>query len=240
MPSYTDKNIVNSWLQNAKPWITAIRDNEIESRSLITNKAIIDTILQTSPKSVLDIGCGEGWLARELRKSGINILGIDIVPDLIEAAKKEGGGRFELVSYEDLAQGVIKEKFDTIVCNFSLFGDITVTNIFQYIPRMLNDNGYFIIQTIHPIEKCGDAKYEDGWRKGSWAGFSNEFSNPAPWYFRTLETWKALFHHSGLDLSDLIEPINPQTKTPASIIFIAKLAVNKSSNLTDANNALSS
>jgi 2-polyprenyl-3-methyl-5-hydroxy-6-metoxy-1,4-benzoquinol methylase len=228
--TYTDKDIVDSWLQNAKPWVTAVRDNEIESRSLITNKAIINTILQTSPKSVLDIGCGEGWLARELNKSGINTHGIDIVPDLIEVANKEGGGVFKLVSYEDLSLGAIKEKFDTIVCNFSLLGDDTVTNIFQHISGMLNDNGYFVIQTIHPVVECGDAKYKDGWRKGSWTGFSDAFTNPPPWYFRTLETWKTLFQLNGFEINETLEPLNPKTKKAASIIFIATLAANKSPN----------
>ena len=40
--TYSDKNIVDSWLDNAKPWITAVRENEIESRVLITNKAITE------------------------------------------------------------------------------------------------------------------------------------------------------------------------------------------------------
>jgi len=240
MTTYSDKNIVDSWLQNAKPWIVAIRANEIESRSLVTNKAIIDTILKKEPKTVLDIGCGEGWLARELNNSGISTLGIDVVPELVEVANKEGGGIFRLVSYDDLTQGVIKEKFDVIVCNFSLLGNESVINIFKYIPHMLNNHGYFIIQTIHPITGCGNVNYEDGWRKGSWSGFSDDFTNPPPWYFRTLETWKALFRLSGIELSEILEPLNPQNDEAASVIFIGKLAANKLSNLTGENYAPSS
>lgn len=232
MATYSDKNIVDSWLQNAKPWIVAIRDDEIESRSLVTNKAIIDTILQKAPQTVLDIGCGEGWLARELNHSGISTLGIDVVPELVDAANRLGGGIFKLVSYEQLTQGVIKEKFDVIVCNFSLLGNESVINLFKYIPHMLNDQGYFIIQTIHPVTGCGNFKYEDGWRKGTWAGFSKNFTKPPPWYFRTLETWKALFKLSGIELIEILEPINSQIEKSISIIFISKLAANKSSNLT--------
>ena len=129
---FSDKNIVDSWLKNAKPWVTAVRENEIEieieieSRALITNKAIIDTILQRSPKTVLDIGCGEGWLVRELNKAGVSVLGIDVIPELVEAAKEEGG-EFKLISYDDLIQGAIKEKFNIIVCNFSLLGKSLLT-----------------------------------------------------------------------------------------------------------------
>ncbi|MBV1950845.1 MAG: class I SAM-dependent methyltransferase [Cycloclasticus sp.] len=107
--AFSDEDIVGSWLDNAKPWVTAVRQNEIESRVLITNKAITDAILQKSPNTVLDIGCGEGWLARELNKTGINVLGIDVIPELVTAATEKGGGIFKVVSYEDLIESVIKE-----------------------------------------------------------------------------------------------------------------------------------
>lgn len=226
--TYSDKNIVDSWLDNAKPWVTAVRENEIESRVLITNKAITDAILEKSPKTVLDIGCGEGWLARELNKTGVNVLGIDVIPELVATATEEGGGIFKVISYEDLIEGAIKEKFDIIVCNFSLLGNESVNAIFKYISCMLNNGGFFIVQTIHPVTACGDFKYIDGWRKGSWAGFNNNFTNPAPWYFRTLETWENLFLHNGFTLNKIIEPVNPKTKKSASVIFIGELAANKS------------
>lgn len=223
MTTYSEKNIVESWFENAKPWLTAIRNNEIESRTQVTNKAIVDAILTKEPKTVLDIGCGEGWLARELNKTGINTLGIDVIPELVDAANKEGGGTFKLLSYEDLASGVIKEKFDVIVCNFSLLGNESVTDIFTTVPSMLNDDGFFIIQTIHPVTGCGEDDYKDGWRQGSWAGFSDKFNKPAPWYFRTLETWKILFRSNGFELSEILEPLNPKTQIAASVIFIGEI-----------------
>jgi len=166
MTTYSDKKIVDSWMKNAKPWIVAIRDNEIESRSLITNKAIIDTILHKTPKTVLDIGCGEGWLSRELNKSGINTLGIDVVPELVDAANQNGGGIFKLVSYEELTQDAVKGKFDIIVCNFSLLGDESVTNIFKLFTqfqdavilnmKMAGEKGHGQVSvTILPIHHLG-------------------------------------------------------------------------------------
>ena len=225
--TYSDKDIVDSWSDNAKPWITAIRENEIESRIQITNKAIVDVILQKSPKTVLDIGCGEGWLARELNKTGINVLGIDAIPELVAAATEEGGGIFKVTSYDELIEGAIKEKFDIIVCNFSLLGKESVNNIFKYISCLLNNGGFFIVQTIHPVTACSDSKYIDGWREGSWAGFNHSFTNPAPWYFRTIETWKNLFLHNGFLLNKIIEPLNKATNKATSVIFIGQLQLTR-------------
>ncbi len=62
--------IIESWNANAEKWITTINNEEIESRKLVTNKAIIDAVMEYHPESIIDIGCGEGWLARELQKKG--------------------------------------------------------------------------------------------------------------------------------------------------------------------------
>src|SRR5712671_5893108 len=102
---FSDARIVDSWRKNASPWTTAVRENQIASRTLVTNKAVIDAVLSRSPRTVLDIGCGEGWLARSLSEHGIRAIGVDIVPALVEQAKKAGGGDFRVVSYEDIAAG---------------------------------------------------------------------------------------------------------------------------------------
>lgn len=222
MTLFSDKQILESWLLNAKPWIAAIDEKEIESRTLTTNKAIIDTILQKTPETVLDIGCGEGWLCRELAQSGVSTHGIDGVPELVEYASNQASGTFQVVSYEDLSPEIIGRKFDVVVCNFSLLGYESVNKVFKCIPELLNNQGVFIVQTIHPVVGCGDEKYESGWRKGSWAVFSHNFIKPAPWYFRTLESWRELFQANKLSLDEVIEPLNPVTQNYASIIFTAQ------------------
>ena len=178
-------------------------------------------MLSRSPKSVLDIGCGEGWLARELSGRGIDVLGIDVTAQLIEEAQRAGGGQFRTASYEDIAAGRVTASVDVAVCNFALLGKESVDSLFRSIPSLLNHHGSFIVQTLHPIMACGDGPYRDGWREGSWNGFASEFTDPAPWYFRTLESWVRLFTEHTLRMLDLREPLHPQTGKPASIIFLA-------------------
>ena len=214
--------------KNVQAWVTAVGENEIESRVLVTNQSIVNVILKQAPKTVLDIGCGEGWLSRELGKSGINTLGIDIVPELITHAKKKGTGRFRILSYEQVSAESVGEKFDVIVCNFSLLGKESVLHVFKQVPHLLNESGFFIIQTIHPLiassgNKVSNNDNKDGWRQGSWTGFNQDFCDPAPWYYRTLESWKALFIDNGFKLSEILEPRYPITKKTVSIIFIGKL-----------------
>jgi 2-polyprenyl-3-methyl-5-hydroxy-6-metoxy-1,4-benzoquinol methylase len=216
-----DAMIIDSWRKNAISWTVAVRQGQIESRTLITNQAIVNAVLSCSPHSVLDIGCGEGWLARELAASEIKVAGIDVAPDLIEQARIGGGGDFQVLSHEDLTAGKLKACVDLVVCNFALFGRQSVDGLFKVIPSLLKPQGSLVIQTLHPLMACGDFPYLDGWRTGSWAGFSAEFTDPAPWYFRTMESWVKLFLDSGFRLLEIREPVHPLTRQPASVIFIA-------------------
>lgn len=220
---FSDAKIVDSWRKNASPWIEAVREGQIKSRKLSTDDAVVNAILSRSPASVIDLGCGEGWLARTLAAKGIQVLGTDVVPDLTEQARLAGGD-FRLMSYEDVALGKLKATADVTVCNFSLFGKESVEGMFGAVPALLNARGSFIVQTLHPITACGDSPYRDGWRKGSWAGFNAGFTDPAPWFFRTLENWVRLFLDNGFRLHELREPIDPESGKPVSVIFIAEAA----------------
>jgi 2-polyprenyl-3-methyl-5-hydroxy-6-metoxy-1,4-benzoquinol methylase len=217
---FSDEKIIESWRKNAEPWTAAVRNEEIQSRKLATNGAILESILSRNPKTVLDIGCGEGWLAHRLASRGIAVLGTDVVPELIEKASETGStAHFKVISYEEIARGGLSGRFDAVVCNFALLGNESVANLFKAIPSLLNPKGSFIVQTIHPLIGCGDLPYVDGWRKGSWDGFNSEFTDPAPWYFRTLESWKGLFTSNGFILTEIREPVNPLTEKFASVIF---------------------
>lgn len=219
-PPHDDAEIIRAWNRNASAWTAAVRAGAIESRRLVTDAAILETVLEASPARALDIGCGEGWLARALKARGVAVVGLDAAPGLIEAARAAGGGDFRVMSYEDI--GKLDLAVDAIVCNFSLIGAKSVDGVIGAAPRLLAANGSLIVQTLHPLIACGAAPYRDGWRDGSWAGIDGAFSDPAPWYFRTLESWMALFAKSGFRATEIREPLHPQTQKPASIIFIAR------------------
>lgn len=218
---FSDARIIQSWSRNAPSWVVAVRDGRIESRRQVTDAAIVDAVLSCSPGSVLDVGCGEGWLARELAARNIRVTGIDAVPELVDAARRSGGGDFRVLSYEKLAAGTFGVTADVMVCNFSLLGKDSAEGVIAAAPALLNPAGSLIVQTLHPVAACGDLPYRDGWREGSWAGFGPDFTDPAPWYFRTLESWARLFGDCGLRQLEVREPIHAKTRKPASVIFIA-------------------
>jgi trans-aconitate methyltransferase len=214
--------ILDSWHTNAQQWIATIEGEELESRRLVTNQAIIDIILKYQPKTLLDVGCGEGWLSRALSQRSIQTLGVDGVPTLIESARQKGSSKFEVATYQDL----IKRKplplapLESAAINFALLDQQKTEALLPALKYYLKKLGWLFIQTLHPHTQAGDQPYQSGWRSGSWDGLKQDFTQPYEWYFRTLQDWVQLFSQSGYQLKELWEPLHPKTGKPASIIFV--------------------
>lgn len=213
-----EQEIIDSWCKNVRPWVRAIEHNEIASRTVATNRAILDILFKHKPATLLDVGCGEGWLIRACSNAGIACLGVDAVPDFAESVQRSGG-RFKLLAYENFYAAELNEKFDIVVCNFSLLGKASVEQVIIQVANVLNEAGCFIIQTLHPQENSQSDDDKDGWREGSWHGFSDGFVDPAPWYFRSMVSWEKLFEHAGFRISKLYEPVHPESGKKLSVIF---------------------
>ena len=216
--------IIDSWMENAGNWIATIDNTEIESRKLSTNKAIVDAILSHPSSTILDIGCGEGWLTRELRKNGKQSYGVDVVPALIENAIAKDGDYYRVCSYKDLSGGVtlMLSTFDAIAINFALIDKEDTDAMAKSLHQYLTQEGLVFIQTLHPAA-VSDA-YVSGWKEGSWNGMKRDFTKPYQWYFRTLGDWVKLFSEAGLTVKEIKEPIHPETKRLLSIIFVLQKA----------------
>jgi 2-polyprenyl-3-methyl-5-hydroxy-6-metoxy-1,4-benzoquinol methylase len=206
------------WEKNAQPWNQAIQSHLIESRKT-TNPAIISEILKRKPGSVLDLGCGEGWIASQVLPKGIKYTGLDFSPKLVELARKSHPtGSFESVGYEELIRGAWKNQslFDVVVFNFSLF-DENITPLLRKIASFLNPAGTIVIQTLNPHVALDP--YEDGWRTEDFKTFPVPFKGTMRWYGRTLESWERAFAESGLKILETTEPLSPETRKPISVIF---------------------
>lgn len=221
MSAHTDAAVLASWSRNANPWTSAVRGGDIESRTLVTNAAVVDAVRARAPRSGVDLGCGEGWLVRALPE--VAMVGVDAVEGLVEQARIAGGGDFRVLSYERIAAGALALSADVAVANFSLIGKEAVDGLFAAAPTYLRRGGTLVVQTVHPVVACGEAPYADGWRAGSWAGFSDDFQDAPPWYFRTISSWIALFETHGLRVLEMREPLHPRTGKPVSLILVGQL-----------------
>jgi 2-polyprenyl-3-methyl-5-hydroxy-6-metoxy-1,4-benzoquinol methylase len=216
-----EARLEQSWRINAFAWTRAVREERIASRRAGTDAAVVDAVLATRATRVLDVGCGEGWLARALALAGCDVVGIDASPELIAAANELGGARFEVASYEQLGERVAEfGRFDVAVCNFSLLGEDLHTPL-DGVHRLLRAGASLIVQTVHPWTACGEAPYVNGWRSETFAAFGGEFRAAMPWYFRTAAAWIAAIGSAGFGIDQCIEPLDAATGRPLSLLLRA-------------------
>jgi 2-polyprenyl-3-methyl-5-hydroxy-6-metoxy-1,4-benzoquinol methylase len=220
MGNSEDQKIIQSWNDNATLWTAVVRTQALESRRLVTNDAVLNTVLSCGGSRILDVGCGEGWLAHALMRNGKEVTGLDVSPNLIEQARKESAAKFHVISYEKFAADphVLGNDFDVIVCNFSLFSN-GLKEILKVMLSITRPSGHLVIQTLHPYSSVGELRYEDGWREEHFNELPGTWSS-MPWYFRTISSWIRELTCAGWSLDELKEPLHPVTGKPASLILV--------------------
>ena len=73
----------------------------------------VDLLMTFTPHSVLDAGCGTGRVAAELVRRGVEAVGIDRDPSMIDAARRLAPGvRFEVL---DVTEADLGERFELVV-----------------------------------------------------------------------------------------------------------------------------
>ena len=217
--------ILKSWNVNASAWIQTIENNEIQSRQLITNQAIINAIFERQPKKVLDAGCGEGWLVRELHRNGIEAHGFDGVKKLIDQAQLKKEGTFFHLNYDDIRNGQNKElsQYDVIVFNYAIFEKENVDTLFLKLKKHLSPQGVFIIQTISDKNKLFSSRGKDGWMTEDWKTLSTDYPTSFQWYYRSEEEWKSVFALAGLSVVEEKEIIHPLSDEVFSVIYVLRI-----------------
>lgn len=218
--------ILQSWHANAAAWNEALLNEELETRVLVTNQAVVSEILSHAPASVLDLGCGEGWLCRALHTHGIGTAGVDGTAELVELARqKHPEGQYTTCSFEQLAEAADwpLSAADLFVINFSLYEHELCEKLLRHLHTHAAAGTKLVIQTLHPLVYLPPGKsYEDQWMQEDWAGMQRAFSHPYRWYFRTIGSWLTLLQQTGWQFLSLKEPLHPKTKKPASLLLTAR------------------
>lgn len=217
-----EREIETSWRANAAAWTTAVREGLIESRRVATNDAVIAAVLERRPRSVLDVGCGEGWLAHRLADRVARVVGFDASEPLVAAARA-GTGSFHVLSYEEFVARpeTVGVGYDVAVCNFSLLGR-DIGPVLQACRSVIAADGALVIQTVHPAAiEGGDA---DGWRREDFRGVSADFEASMPWYFRTEDSWLTELRRAGFEHADVRAPLHPLSQQPLALLIVATTA----------------
>jgi 2-polyprenyl-3-methyl-5-hydroxy-6-metoxy-1,4-benzoquinol methylase len=102
---------------------------------------------------VLDLCCGEGWVGRELARSGAReVTGIDLSAALIDVARERADSPALAYRVDD-AQTLASARdgaFDVVVCQLALMDVPDHRALFAATRRVLRANGAFVFSILHP------------------------------------------------------------------------------------------
>ena len=136
----------------------------------VTAPCILNAIDQESPNSILDVGCGTGYLTSQLAKKAKTCIGIDISSASIRLAQanyNSTGAQFQNCSISDFNPNF---KFDVCVSNMVFSSDPDWCNSVQSIRSLLAENGKLLVMLPHP---CFWAKYW-GFENDLWFKYNEE------------------------------------------------------------------
>ena len=161
MTSLGDTAPHNSYAENANFWIKIIRERLDRYRGDLTDQAVLDAIGPVRGLSILDAGCGEGYLSRRLAQDGAQVVGIDACGDLVQSAQEADGRSGLSIDYhtgtvDDLP--LASERFDVVVSNHLLNDLPRITNAIREFARVTRIGGRLVILMLHPCFYSANAE----------------------------------------------------------------------------------
>lgn len=139
--------------ENAAKWL---RLAPASLSDFTARPAVFDACGDLDGRSVLDIGCGEGYCARELKRRGAgDYVGLDLSAEMIAAAKAQDARDHFGIDYRacNVLEYVPERQFDLCVAVF-LFNYLRVEEMqqaFAMVHAALRSNGEFIFSVPHPF-----------------------------------------------------------------------------------------
>ncbi|MFX1255048.1 MAG: class I SAM-dependent methyltransferase [Promethearchaeota archaeon] len=237
------------WEKNSDIWIEAYKEKAKDegdfNRQVIIDPALWEQLGDIKGLRVLDAGCGNGYLSRQLGGKGAEVVGVDHSKGFIEYCINQEnqtslGCKFYQGSLSDLSF-LEDESFDLIVSNIVMVDVIDYKEAFKELQRILKPKGRFVWSNLHPVfGRIGQVTYRLPFdtqrneerlftlidRYFDSGGTLISWNNLSPlWQIdRTLTEYSRALKEAGFVIREIVEPkpsIGELQKHPEQLAFDA-------------------
>jgi len=189
-----EKQISQAWDKVADKWNRKYTEYGDMNRQYVIDPAILRLIGPVKGLSILDAGCGNGYLCRLLAGKGAKVFGVDVSKRFIEIARQREketpqkikyylGSLHHLSMFQD-------ETFDIAVSNLVLMDVKHLDKAIKELKRVLKKNGKLVFSIMHP---CFSSPPVHGWvrkpqdsnRKEDWLYWKVD-----KYFHRSMEKWQ--------------------------------------------------
>lgn len=116
----------------------------------VATRQLLAALGDVTGQRVLDLGCGEGHVARRVHASGGEVTGLDLSSELLRIARQRGAG-IEYVhgDAQDL-RAFLDATFDLVYSNLALMDIPDLSATYSEVHRILRPGGRFVFTLVHP------------------------------------------------------------------------------------------
>ena len=227
------------WAANARAWVRYVDHDP--HRTALLDGAVRRVTGGVRGEAWLDAGCGEGRLARALARRGAHVLGVDVAPGLVAAARRRARAlpaasrqRLAFAAGDLGARGLVKRgALDGVLCVLALMHVARERPVLAAWARALRPGGRLVLVLPHPcfmgpattwgatlpqvprglpvLEHLRVAEYAE--RGAQTFRFSPDFPATTVNHHRSLETLSAALVDHGFLTRQLLEP-RPGARAP--------------------------
>jgi SAM-dependent methyltransferase len=141
-----------SWEDEAHNWIAWARTPDHDA--YWEYSPLFFELVPPAGRATLEIGCGEGRVARDLADRGHRVTGVDSSPTLLEAAQAvDPGGEYVLADAASLPFS--DATFDLVVAYNSLMDVEDMPGAVREAARVLKPGGRICVCVTHPLADAG-------------------------------------------------------------------------------------
>ena len=141
------------WDAKARFWDALHGDGGNVFHRRLVEPSVLQLLELRAGERVLDVGCGNGVLARTMERLGADVTAVDFSARMIDLARRRGGNiDYRVVDATDenalLALGI--SSFDAATCSMALMDMPVIAPLFRAGNRFLRPGGRFVFATMHP------------------------------------------------------------------------------------------
>ena len=221
VPAKSEEHIAREWDQIAK-----LRAEQIESgRDISYHKILMPCIKELSSKSdftsVIDIGCGTGFVTLELAKEARRLVAVDLSQENVRITKERLSKICNVTVVRDTIERFAltqpEGSFTLVIANMTLITALSLGGILQAIARLLAPGGHFVFTITHPWFW----PFYWGYEAESWFEYTKETIIESPFRItlqegegpvtthvhRSLEHYIHALRAHGFDIETVVEPM---------------------------------
>lgn len=218
-------SFVDLWDQAVDAWDDFLETGKDFHKDLIIAPATLALIPPASSpdQKALDLCCGEGYYARELRALGYAVYGVDISERMIELARTKAPDVAYSCSDASNLGAFADGSITLALCGMGLMDAPNWEEIVGEVHRILKPGGQFVFSILHPCfsfvkggwhqDKSGNRPYfkmDDYFAEGeeTWEWNMSRLKYPfrTKIYHRTLSTYYNGVSSNGFVVHKLVEP----------------------------------